>query len=324
MTRLETGLCSVTFRDLPYGEVLSHAATARIAAIEWGADRHVPPGDLARAAAVARESRERGIAVASYGSYFEAGVTPLADFAIVAETARALGAPNVRVWAGRRGVDSKDVARADRERAVHDLQDACQIAAAAGLTVALEFHRQTLTDTLSSALDLIASVAHPALYSYWQPRGGIGLDESIGELDALRPRLSHLHVFNWNAQRERFPLDGAGDFWPAIFEHVAGWNGHGPVRRAFLEFVAGDDPAAFARDAMALRTWVDRANDVHGKRCTESDRPQCEGTNAPGAFAHGTVSLDATRQDGGFLHGDTFDLSDALLTSSHRKDRHHG
>ena len=41
---IRPGLCSITFRDLAVDDVVALAAEAGLAGIEWGADRHVPPG----------------------------------------------------------------------------------------------------------------------------------------------------------------------------------------------------------------------------------------------------------------------------------------
>ena len=50
---IRTGLCSVTFRSLPPREVVRVAAEANLDGIEWGADVHVPVGELATAEDVA-------------------------------------------------------------------------------------------------------------------------------------------------------------------------------------------------------------------------------------------------------------------------------
>ena len=292
MSALAPGLCSVTFRALDWTRALELAASAGMKAIEWGGDVHVPPGDLTRARAVGSATRARGLASASYGSYFEAGVTPQAALATVFQTARELGAASIRVWAGRRGVDSADVSPADRKRTIESLRDACESAADHGLSVALEFHRQTLTDTLASTLDLLDSVDHPALLSYWQPRIGIELDEALHELEALKPRLLHLHVFQWNVRRERLPLADGASFWPHLLERVAAWNdARSASRCAFIEFVAGDEPAAFARDAQTLREWTSRTNDVHGKRGGEAPRPMGGGTDSHSGVRAGADRL---------------------------------
>jgi sugar phosphate isomerase/epimerase len=97
------GLCSVTFRALPAERVIALATEAGLAAIEWGMDVHLPPGETAQAAALAAACHDAGIATPTIGSYLrctdEDGDQPAAVF----DTAIALGAAVVRVWAGRSG-----------------------------------------------------------------------------------------------------------------------------------------------------------------------------------------------------------------------------
>jgi sugar phosphate isomerase/epimerase len=258
MTALGLGLCSVTFRAHPFGEVLALAHEARVEGIEWGADAHAPPGDLARARTIATMSRELGIAVASYGSYLEAGAADRDAFPRVLETALALGAQNIRVWAGRRGVPSASVDAAERARCADHLRAYADAAAADNLTVSLEFHRETLTDTADSTLELLERAGRPNLFSYWQPRPGIDDESAVAELDALRERLSHLHVFHWNERGQRFALATSAPFWTPLLGRVAGWvTPRFRHRWAMLEFVRNDDPAAFAGDARTLRAWID-------------------------------------------------------------------
>jgi 3-dehydroshikimate dehydratase len=59
--RLRPGLCSVTLRDMSALDVIAVAARAGLTAIEWGADRHVQPGDLALAAAIGRRTADAGL-----------------------------------------------------------------------------------------------------------------------------------------------------------------------------------------------------------------------------------------------------------------------
>ncbi len=265
MTRLAAGLCSVTFRALAPDAVIALAAEAGIGGIEWGSDRHVPPGDGALAAAVARRCRDAGIAVASYGSYVEAGGNAGQPFPAVLEAARALGAPNIRVWAGRRGTGSAEATPADRAAAAEALRGMAEAAAGASISIGLEFHPNTLTDTLDSTLDLLAAAAHPNLFTYWQPRPGIALDESLAQLDAVARHLSHLHVFSWTAERERLPLADHATAWQPILARAAALPGVRPgPRYAMLEFVAGDDPDAFRRDARTLAEWIAVASSAQG------------------------------------------------------------
>src|SRR3954469_7051647 len=102
MNQLRTGLVSVTFRPLSPQHVVELVRQAKLDAIEWGGDIHVPHGDVAAAREVWTMTLDAGLAVAAYGSYYRAGVseTDGLPFARVLETAVQLAAPTIRVWAG--------------------------------------------------------------------------------------------------------------------------------------------------------------------------------------------------------------------------------
>lgn len=91
MRMFEPGLCSVTFRSLSVQAVIDLAAANGIRAIEWGADIHVPSGDLANARDVAARTAKAGLVVSSYGSYIFAPDFSPEDMTAVLETAKALG-----------------------------------------------------------------------------------------------------------------------------------------------------------------------------------------------------------------------------------------
>ena len=259
MNTILPGLCSVTFRTLPPDGVIAIAAECGLAGIEWGADVHVPPHDRALARAVATHCRDAGLDVASYGSYVEAGshITGQ-NFADVLEAAQALGAPNIRVWAGRRGLASAEASLETRNIAARSLHDMAAKAATRGITLSLEFHPQTLNDGSTATLALLAAASHTNLHTYWQPRPGITVDEAEAELVALAPHLSHLHVFHWKATSERLPLSDGTDFWRPLLRRVRAMpSPHNRPRYALLEFVSCDDPDALRRDAHTLRNWLD-------------------------------------------------------------------
>jgi sugar phosphate isomerase/epimerase len=247
----------VTFRALAPAAIIELAAAAGIAAIEWGSDRHVPPGELTLGRETARRCADAGIRVSSYGSYVEAGAATGQAFAPVLESAVALGAPVIRVWAGARGVGSLDTLSATRQAAVDALRAMADQAERHGIAIALEFHPRTLTDTVASTLALIAEVGHRNLCTYWQPRPGIGLEESLDELSQVQSRLAHLHVFAWDAASRRLPLADHEALWLARLGGSAGIAMPLPGPRvAMIEFVAGDDPEAFRRDARTLSRWL--------------------------------------------------------------------
>jgi 3-dehydroshikimate dehydratase len=233
------GLVSVTFRQLTPAEIVTLAAQHGMRAIEWGGDVHVPTGDLAAARDVAGRCADAGIAVEAYGSYYRAS----GDFGPVLETALALGAPRIRVWAGQRG----SAEETDRAAVVDDLRRVAEIAE--GVEVAVEYHANTLTDTLPSALDLFHQV--PALKPYWQPPIGSTTADALEAVPALSPVAAH--VFSWDDTGGRLPLAARADLWLPVLKELAALPG---TRHALLEFVRDDDPAAFAEDAAVLREWL--------------------------------------------------------------------
>ena len=258
MSSLVPGLCSVTLRAAPIDAVARLVAECGLAGIEWGADVHVPPGDRAAAARARDATVAADAIVASYGSYlFAAGPPAEGEADAVLATAVALGAPNVRVWAGF-GVEPGSSAY---EGVVEGLQQFCAAAAACSVTVGLEYHGGTPTATVAGTTALLDAVGAPNLFTYWQPpywRGPTASGSDAAEVADLGPRLSHLHVYEWASAEDRRPLADGDARWAAVLQAahaVAGdWSGD---RYAFLEFVPDDDVGALRRDAAVLRGWLD-------------------------------------------------------------------
>lgn len=253
-TALRAGLVSVTLRRLSPADVVVLAGRAELTAIEWGGDVHVPHGDLHRAREVRAMTTDAGLEVAAYGSYCRLAESDAGGpaFDAVVETAAALGAPLIRVWAGRRG--SADADSAYRGRVVADSHRFADIAETAGIAIAYEFHPGTLTDTSASARRLLTEVDHPNVGTLWQPPPGEGADACVAGLTEIRPWLCNLHVFHWWPEAsDRRPLAEGADRWRRYLRIAAG---DPPRRYALLEFVRDDDPAALFEDAASLRTWL--------------------------------------------------------------------
>lgn len=242
-----TGLASVTFRSRTVDEVAALAAGAGLEVLEWAGDAHVPAGDLAAAAHAREVTAARGLRPGTYGTYFKAGVDDPAAVPALVATARELGAPRLRVWAGTAGsADTTAVARL----AVVDAVAACvERAGEAGIGVIVEHHVSSLTDTLDSALALHAAV--PGLVRHWQPRELPDVARCLAEVRALAPAV--VHAFSWAADgfTERLPLDARADLWRTVLPELD------PGAEVLLEFVADDSADALFRDAAALRGWRD-------------------------------------------------------------------
>lgn len=255
-----SALVSITFRKLSPREIVDLVSRAGLHGIEWGGDVHVPHGDLGRAREVRRMTEDAGLHIAAYGSYYRVGHEEPCPFGDVLETAVALGAETVRVWAGKQGSEAADAEYWNQ--VVQTSRQIADLAAAAGVTVAYEYHGGTLTDTNASALRLLESVAHDNIQSYWQPPRGATRAYCLEGLKAILPWLSNLHVFAWRVPEgggpvERRPLaEGEAD-WEHYLRNATSADGD---RYAEIEFVRDDAPESFLTDAAALVSWLARAN----------------------------------------------------------------
>jgi 3-dehydroshikimate dehydratase len=252
------GLVSITFRKLSARAIIDLVTRANLTGIEWGGDVHVPHGEIDVARDVAQMTRDAGLLVAAYGSYYRVGVSE-ADglaFAHVLESAITLGAPTVRVWAGNRG--SVDADQAYRAAVIDEARRIAVLAHAVGITVSFEYHRNTLTDTNVSAHRLLEEVGHPNVRTYWQPPVAMSPAECLEGLDAVSDYLSNAHVFHWavsspTAVANRRPLAEGAGVWRQYLERIAATDRE---HFALLEFVRDDAPEQFLADARILSAWL--------------------------------------------------------------------
>jgi 3-dehydroshikimate dehydratase len=242
---IRPGLVSVTLRQLHPDRIVALATAAGLQAIEWGGDVHVPHGDLAAASFVADLTTRGGLSVSAYGSYYRLGHSTDAE-AVVATAAR-LGAPVIRVWAGRLASAAADSAYRARVR------DDARRLADLGIPLVLEYHRDTLTDTRASTAALLADLRDAGVRCLWQPQPERSVEENADDLRELLPDLANLHVFAWNPDRSRLPLAEHRDRWATWLSVAASAPGD---RYASLEFVPGDDPDRVGVDAEVLRSLL--------------------------------------------------------------------
>lgn len=251
MPQVKTGLVSVTFRQKSVDEIVALTAEAGLSGVEWGGDVHVPSGDKETARRAARLTRQAGLEVLSYGSYYRC--QPGEDFSPVLESAVILGAPLIRVWAGTKPWEESSPK--EREVLAAQLARAVDQAAAAGLTLGLEYHRGTATQTKEGTQALLETVGRPSLTTYWQPNPDISQKEQLAEIDALLPWISTIHIFTWTGANVRHLLEEGADRWEEYLTHLASAQ---KERCLLLEFVKEDSEEVFRRDAQTLRTWASR------------------------------------------------------------------
>ncbi|MDQ8207616.1 sugar phosphate isomerase/epimerase [Coraliomargarita sp. SDUM461003] len=249
---LHSGLCSISFRKLSIDELIALCVKAKIDGIEWGGDVHVPPGDIELAQSVKAKTEAAGLELCSYGSYYRCN-SDSGSFSDVLESADALGTPIIRVWAGQKG--SADADAAYREEVAEHLRRTVIAAREMDITIALEYHGNTLTDTQASAHQLLEEVGLPELKLYWQPRSGGDFATDLIELDAALPHLAHVHCFHWGpgGWKDRYPLLDGTKKWQAYLEPIRQLE---EDRYVILEFAKDDSTEQFLEDAQVLRSLL--------------------------------------------------------------------
>lgn len=246
------GLVSVTFRDQPAEWIIGQCCAAKLKAIEWSENIHVFAGDENGSAALYRQTKEAGLAVAAYGSYYRLGEQkePAKVFMESLKSAVALHAPVIRIWAGTK--PSAEVDEAEFANLAGEAALVSELAQEYGIKVALEWHRNTLTDTNETAMKLLKEAAHPNLYCLWQPTVALSMQERLTGLALLGDRLLNLHIYYWPGDVKR-PLKEGVSEWRQYLGKV----NQDVVRYGLMEFVMDGTKEQFLEDAKALHRLLD-------------------------------------------------------------------
>lgn len=245
------GLVSVTFRKLSRTEIAGLMVKSGLSAIEWGGDVHVPSDaedfEMECALTEAMHFSSQGkFYIASYGSYYRCE----GSFDDDLNVAVSLDAPNIRVWAGKRGsADADDEYRAKVVRLIRKL---CAKAKEHNMTVSTEFHNGTLTDHYESCVRLIHEVGMENFCTYWQPNQFRDEEYNLAALNAVLPWLSNVHVFTW-AGHNKYPLIDGAEKWKRYIDIL---RTNGGSHHMLLEFVCDDTVEQFHRDAETLLDWL--------------------------------------------------------------------
>jgi sugar phosphate isomerase/epimerase len=271
---IKAGMCSVTLAKCSVEEVLEIAVQGGLQGIEWWGNGHVKHGDLESARRVRDLTAAAGLEVSSYGSYYRVGVSEGAglSFQSVLDTAVALGAPTIRVWAGDRDTCNADAAFI--KAVVDDTNRIADLAAEQGISITFEFHGGTLTDRNETAIRFAAQVSHPNIFFSWQSPHGYTMEHCLEGLRGLLPRLSTVHVYHWtigsyeqNTVNEtvrplkwpedyfRHPLADGTERWG---KYIAAVRTTGRNHFFLLEFVKDDSLEQVVADACTLSTLDNR------------------------------------------------------------------
>ncbi len=256
------GLVSISFRALSVEELIGLVEEADLQGIEWGGDVHVPHGDLAAAERVRRLCEEAGLEISAYGSYYKYGDCLSLkgngpEFESVLDSAEALGASMIRVWAGETG--SRESSEDWLNRVVERTREIAELSSKRGISIGFEFHDHSLTDTIESTISLLKQVGHPNVSTFWQTPLGIPHAERLDGLKKIVGNVSNIHCNYFG-----------DNLWPGmrlLEEGAADWRDYldvleesGKPRWISIEHVKDHDVSNFPRDAATLKRWLDERN----------------------------------------------------------------
>ena len=237
---MKKGLVSVTFRGLDCGGIIEFSVGAGLKYIEWGGDIHIPAGDDATALRVNVLSSLAGLKSVGYGSYYNAAAS-IDRFYPNLNTARALGAEYIRIWAGK----SKEY----DNNAAENIKTAVCAAVKYGISVSLECHRGTMTEDAEQAVKLARNFGCKL---HFQPNPDVSFDENLNTVRAFAPYLCACHVFAWDKGDIRKPLSEQKDEWIEYAKEA-------PDVPFLLEFVMGDTLNQAYDDAATLGEILKKA-----------------------------------------------------------------
>ena len=245
MKNFELGLVSVSFRENSPREILEAMKKAKLTVIEWGSDIHAPCNDDERLREIVALQCEYGIRCSSYGTYFRLGVMPIDELTDYITAAKMLKTNILRVWCGNLGSKEYNENPELKEKLFKDCKKAAQIAYQARVTLCLECHNNTYTDTKESALEIICAVDSENFKMYWQPNQFYPIDENMRAAEMLAPCTKHVHVFNWEG-KNKFPLCDAVKVWKKYLKCFEGEHA------LLLEFMPDGKIESLNEEAQAL------------------------------------------------------------------------
>ena len=242
---MKKGLVSVTFRQKTPEEIIELIKKADLHSVEWGGDVHVPNGDIEIAKRVGELTQKAGIEVSSYGSYynfhsfFHDNIKD-SSFEGTLASAIALDTKIIRVWAGIKNFEES----ADEERKlIYDkLKYAVNMADKYGITVATEFHSNTLTNTPEGAEETLYNV--PGLKTYWQPLDDRSLETECEIIKRFGKNIVNAHLSGFQ------PYASFRDRIGVYIDYLEKYtNSHSIL----IEFVNGEKDEQFFEDAEILK-----------------------------------------------------------------------
>lgn len=248
---MQIGMTSLTLRNYTPAQVIAAAKEVGIQGIEWGvSDGHMPLEDAARAREIRELSEESSIEIFSLGSYCNMENRKECDRTL--HTAVMLGAPIIRIWAGRKS--PADCEEEYRRLIIDNTIYMSECAAAHNITLGFEYHPYTLTETCEDALALVRSVNRSNVGLYWQPGNSLSAEENVRDRDRVLPCcVGNIHVQNYSPENGYGLLEEIKDRLQAYFGDICG-----EPYRVMIEFVKDASVENLKADAAALLEMIRR------------------------------------------------------------------
>ena len=241
--KFKKGLCSISFRSISPEKILAYMKKAGLLVIEWGSDVHAPKDDIERLKYITKLQKEYQIKCSSYGTYFRLGVTPIYELDGYIKAAKILGTDILRLWCGNK--NSEEYTPAERTVLFKECRAAANIAEQNGVTLCMECHGNTYTNTKESAYELMQEVNSESFRMYWQPNQNKTLAENLEYAKLLSMYTVNIHIFNWKG-REKYPLKKAVDIWK---QYLACFD---KDKTLLLEFMPDGNIESLEKEAQSL------------------------------------------------------------------------
>jgi len=244
---MKIGMTSLTLRNECVADVIRYAKEAGLEGIEWGvSDGHMPLCNAERAREIRELSEKNGIEIFSLGAYCNMEDKEECDKAV--ETAALLGAPIIRIWAGKK--TPADCDETYRKLIIDNTVYMAKKAAEHKIVLGFEYHPWTLTETCDEALQLIERVDQPNVGLYWQPPYNLTPEENMRDRARVLPVcVGNIHIQNYNPTDGYQLLSGMADTLKLYFGDMKDKD-----YRVMIEFVKDGSVENLMADADTLRS----------------------------------------------------------------------
>ena len=130
-----------------------------------------------------------------------------------------------------------------------DYWTAADIAEREGVTLCLECHKNTYTERLEDALELMEAIHSPHFRMYWQPFQWKEIEDNLAYAERIAPFARHIHVFQWK-DKLKLPLRDGKAEWRGYLSKFS------VPRTLLLEFMPDGNLSTLKTEAATLKTIV--------------------------------------------------------------------